>query len=240
MALALHELATNAAKYGALSAEGGRVQLNWQVGAGGLVLTWREIGGPPATPPQRMGLGLQTIVSGAQSQVGGQANFDWRTDGLVCTVTLPCADAKSAARAARRGFGPASEPRKAPGKPRILIVEDEPLVAMMLTGFLDQLDCTALGPCATPFEALSFLKEHAIDAAILDVNLGGETVYPVADALHRIRVPFAFLTGYGEESIEPRFADISRLEKPVGFDALAKVVRRLIGGERKAPVNLRA
>ncbi|HEY3778684.1 MAG TPA: response regulator [Rhizomicrobium sp.] len=243
MALALHELATNAAKYGALSAAGGRVQLNWQVSAGGLVLTWREIGGPPATAPQRMGLGLQTIMSGARSQVGGQANFDWRPDGLVCTVTLPCGDAKSAARAARHGFGPDREPHeKAAGKPRILIVEDEPLVAMMLTGFLDQLDCTALGPCATPFDALSFLKENAIDAAILDVNLGGETVYPVADALHRVRVPFAFLTGYGGESIEPRFADTARLEKPVGFDALAAIVRLLRDSARTrpAPVNLRA
>jgi PAS domain S-box-containing protein len=242
LALALHELATNAAKYGALSMGGGRVQLNWQVTAGGIVLTWREFGGPPATAPQRMGLGLQTIVSGAQSQVGGQANFDWRADGLVCTVTLPCADAKSAARAAQRGFGPASEQReKAPGKPRILIVEDEPLVAMMLTGFLDQLDCTALGPCATPFEALSFLKDNAIDAALLDVNLGGETVYPVADALHSIRVPFAFLTGYGGESIEPRFAETARLEKPVGFEALARVIGVLCASaRRRAPVNLRA
>ncbi|MGH6890183.1 MAG: response regulator [Rhizomicrobium sp.] len=243
LALALHELATNAAKYGALSAEGGCVQLNWQVGAGGLVFTWHEIGGPPATAPQRMGLGLQTILSGAQSQVGGQANFDWHANGLVCTITLPCGDAKSAARAKQRGFGPANATgAKRPGKPRILIVEDEPLVAMMLTGFLDQLACIALGPCATPFEALSFLKEHSVDAAILDVNLGGETVYPVADALHRIRVPFAFLTGYGGESIEPRFTDVVRLEKPVGYDALAKIVHVLCEGvrEREARLNLRA
>ena len=242
LALALHELATNAAKYGALSAEGGRVQLHWQVGTGGLVLTWREIGGPPATAPQRLGLGLQTIISGAKSQMGGSANFDWRPDGAVCTITLPYSDSKTAARAAQRGFAPASVRRKAPGKPRILIVEDEPLVAMMLMGFLDQLDCVALGPCATPFDALSFLKENAIDAAILDVNLGGETVYPVADALHRIHAPFAFLTGYGEESIEPRFAEMARLEKPVGFEALANVIRALCASARKreTAVNRRA
>lgn len=244
LALALHELATNAAKYGALSAEGGRVQLHWQIGAGGLALTWREIGGPPAIRPQRMGLGVQTIVAGAQSQVGGQADFDWRKSGLVCTLTLPYADSKSVARAAQRGFGPrAGEPHAtAAGRPRVLIVEDEPLVAMMLTGFLDQLDCAALGPCATPFEALSLLKENAIDAAVLDVNLGGETVYPVADALRRIGTPFAFLTGYGRESIEPRFADVASLEKPVGFEALAKVVRALceIPPEREAAADLRA
>jgi two-component sensor histidine kinase/CheY-like chemotaxis protein len=225
LALALHELATNAAKYGALSADQGRVQLCWQIVGAALVLTWRETGGPPTGTPQRRGLGLQMIISGAKSQIGGQASFDWQPGGLVCTIALPCAEARNVAR---RGIGgrPAN-PNPATAKPRVLIVEDEPLVAMMLSGFLDQLGCIAVGPCITPFEALSLLRENAVDAALLDVNLGGETVYPVADMLARIRVPFVFLTGYDEESIEPRFADVARLDKPVGLEQLGATVRNL-------------
>jgi PAS domain S-box-containing protein len=225
LALALHELATNAAKYGALSTEQGRVQLSWQIVGATLVMTWRETGGPPAAAPQRMGLGLQMIISGAKSQVGGEASFDWQPVGLVCTFALPCAEARSIAR---RGIGgKLSKPGPATAKPRILIVEDEPLVAMMLSGCLDQLGCIAVGPCTTPFEALSLLRENTVDAALLDVNLGGETVYPVADALARMRVPFAFLTGYGGESIEPRFTDVPRLDKPVGLEQLGATVRTL-------------
>ena len=225
LALALHELATNAAKYGALSAEQGRVHLSWQIVGATLVLTWRETGGSPAVAPQRTGLGLQMIISGAKSQIGGQASFDWQPGGLVCTLALPCAEARNITR---RGIGGKAIKRGAFNvKPRILVVEDEPLVAMMLSGFLEQLGYAPAGPCGTPFEALSLLRESAVDAALLDVNLGGETVYPVADALARIRVPFAFLTGYGEESIEPRFADVARLDKPVGLEQLGATVRAL-------------
>ncbi len=243
LALALHELATNAAKYGALSVEQGRVHLAWQICPSGVELTWCEMGGPPTTAPQRMGLGLQMITSGVQSQMGGHAIFNWRPKGLMCALTLPCAEGRNLARAALRPVtaGPTPTPDSA-GKTRVLLVEDEALVAMMMSGFLEQLDCAVIGPCATCFEALSLLKENEVDVAILDVNLGGETVYPVADALARQGVPFAFATGYGRETIESRFAHLTTLEKPVGFDDLRNAMRELCAAasERSDLVNLRA
>ena len=243
LALALHELATNAAKYGALSVEGGRVHLCWEINPAGLDMTWSETCGPPTTAPQRSGLGLQMVTSGVRSQMGGQANFDWRPKGLICTLTLPCAEGRELARASLRQV-PVERTAAAngPGKPRILLVEDEALVAMMMQGILEQLDCAVIGPCATCFEALSLLKENKIDAAILDVNLGGETVYPVADALTRQGVPFAFATGYGRETIESRFAHVTTLEKPVGYDELRAALRNLCVAalEHSEVVNLRA
>ncbi len=243
LALALHELATNAAKYGALSVEGGRVHLCWEINPAGLDMTWSETCGPPTTAPQRSGLGLQMVTSGVRSQMGGQANFDWRPKGLICTLTLPCAEGRELARASLRQM-PVERTAAAngPGKPRILLVEDEALVAMMMQGILEQLDCAVIGPCATCFEALSLLKENKIDAAILDVNLGGETVYPVADALTRQGVPFAFATGYGRETIESRFAHVTTLEKPVGYDELRAALRDLCDAALKSSevVNLRA
>ena len=243
LALALHELATNAAKYGALSVEGGRVHLCWEINPAGLDMTWSETCGPPTTAPQRGGLGLQMITSGVRSQMGGQANFDWRPKGLICTLTLPCAEGRELARASLRQM-PVERAAAAncAGKTRILLVEDEALVAMMMHGVLEQLDCAVIGPCATCFEALSLLKESKIDAAILDVNLGGETVYPVADALTRLGVPFAFATGYGRETIESRFAHVKTLEKPVGYDELRAALRDLCDAalKRSDLVNLRA
>jgi CheY-like chemotaxis protein len=217
------------------------VHLSWQVSPGQVVMTWRESGGPPVTVPQRSGLGLQMISSGAQSQMGGDAHLEWKPGGLVCTLTLPTAEGRNRARVpARRAAAAELAAPDQEGKPRILLVEDEPLVAMMMTGFLDQLDCVALGPCATRFEALGFLKEQAVDAAILDVNLGGEPVYAVAEALARLGLPFAFVTGYGRESIDPRYAEAIVLQKPLGFDELRAAVRDLCAAAPAERINLRA
>ena len=242
LALTLHELATNAAKYGALSAKQGRVDLSWEVSAGVTILHWKETGGPAATRPQRLGLGLQMIRSGLQSHIGGQASFDWNASGLDCTLVVPCMAAKQPTCLPLPRSRPMRAGSDAEGKRCILLVEDEPLVAMMMNGFLDQLDCRVVGPCNTPFEALAFLKENAVDAAILDINLGGETVYPVADALARLSVPFVFVTGYGGESVDSRFSQVKRLEKPVGFENLRSVVRELCeaAATDSEPINLRA
>ena len=242
LALALHELATNAAKYGALSAKKGRVVLTWDISGGITTLRWKETGGPPAKQPQRLGLGLQMIKSGLQSHIGGQATFEWSETGLTCTLAVPSVEAKAPARLPSRRNRIATVESDADGKPCILLVEDEPLVAMMMNGFLDQLDCRVVGPCNTPFEALAFLKENAVDAAILDINLGGETVYPVADALLRLGIPFAFVTGYGGESVDHRFSQVKRLEKPIGFENLRGAVQELCraASANSERVNLRA
>jgi two-component sensor histidine kinase len=91
LAMLLHELVTNAAKHGALSAPGGRVALRWAVEAGSLRLTWRETGGPRlAGPPARSGFGSRLLVALAERQLGGEVALDWSDPaGLVATLTLP-------------------------------------------------------------------------------------------------------------------------------------------------------
>jgi two-component sensor histidine kinase len=89
MAVALHELATNAAKYGALSIPDGVVHLPWsRPTAGGLVLRWIEMGGPLVNAPTRQGLGTRVIDS-MTHQLKGDVHFDWRAEGLACEITLP-------------------------------------------------------------------------------------------------------------------------------------------------------
>jgi two-component sensor histidine kinase len=96
MAVALHELATNAAKYGALSVAEGEVRVEWSREADGqLVLRWSEAGGPPVKPPTRKGFGTHVMDAMIHGQVGGNVRIDWRVEWLVCEITLPCDVASS-------------------------------------------------------------------------------------------------------------------------------------------------
>jgi PAS domain S-box-containing protein len=92
LVLALHELATNAAKHGALSAPEGHVALGGRVSEGELVLTWREAGGPPVMSPTGRGFGTTLLERVVTHQHKGRVELDWRPEGLVCTLILPLAE----------------------------------------------------------------------------------------------------------------------------------------------------
>jgi PAS domain S-box-containing protein len=89
LALALHELFTNSAKYGALSTRSGRLAIGWQVADGMLDLTWEESGGPLVGPPKSRGFGTRSLLASVESQLGGQAQFDWRSEGLIFRLRVP-------------------------------------------------------------------------------------------------------------------------------------------------------
>ncbi len=89
LALALHELATNSAKYGALSTMSGRLSVDWDDREGLLRLVWHEQGGPPVTRPTVKGFGTRSVLAMIESQLGGKADFDWRSDGLLCCLLVP-------------------------------------------------------------------------------------------------------------------------------------------------------
>ncbi len=89
-ALALHELATNAAKYGALSTPAGRIECVWSIAPDrGVAVIWTESGGPPAKKPNRRGFGMNVIERSIADQLEGKVQFEWRSDGLRCTMRLP-------------------------------------------------------------------------------------------------------------------------------------------------------
>jgi two-component sensor histidine kinase len=101
--LALHELATNAVKYGALSAPEGRVEVSWtlrQTGKGKRLveIDWRERDGPPVTPPKRQGFGSRLLERGLAQRVGGTVKLDFRPAGLECRICLPVAAADRGTR----------------------------------------------------------------------------------------------------------------------------------------------
>jgi two-component sensor histidine kinase len=90
IAVALHELATNAAKYGALSLAKGQVRVEWSCAADGrLMLHWTETGGPPLSPPTRKGFGTHMIEAMIRGHESGDVGLNWHADGLACEITLP-------------------------------------------------------------------------------------------------------------------------------------------------------
>jgi PAS domain S-box-containing protein len=103
LGLIIHELATNAAKYGALSAAGGAVSIAWETDAGGLTLTWRERGGPPVSAPQRSGFG-QVMFERIGASLDGRIALDYRPEGLICVVEVGAGNLS----------GPADQPKNTP------------------------------------------------------------------------------------------------------------------------------
>ena len=111
---------------------------------------------------------------------------------------------------------------------RVLLVEDELLIAMMLESALRQEGCIVSGPVARVAPAVAAAQSDAIDIAILDLDLAGENTRPVAEALERRKIPFLFLTGYGADGLPPDKPHWRALGKPFRMDALLALVAQLV------------
>src|SRR5919197_771511 len=116
---------------------------------------------------------------------------------------------------------------RAVGK-RILVAEDEFYVALFVEETLQSFGCTVLGPFADLAEASEVATREQVDAALLDINLGGEMVYPLAEYLHQHRIPFVFTTGYAAKDLPEEFRAFECLRKPVSERTLEQVVRRML------------
>jgi two-component sensor histidine kinase/CheY-like chemotaxis protein len=225
LALVLHELATNAAKYGALSSVRGSLTLAWEVRFARLFLRWSEEGSIVETPAGREGFGMKLIVSSVEQQLGGTVTFDWSGKGLRCDIIIPLTEAspREPPSPANHEADGLSERVGFPGL-RVLLIEDEVLVAMMMKELLVNLGCTVMGPYTTVPSALEAAKNEGFDFALLDVNLGNELAYPVADALAARGAPFVFLTGYDGDHVDGRFKDTMVLQKPLQQETLRRLL----------------
>lgn len=115
---------------------------------------------------------------------------------------------------------------------RVLVVEDEMMVSMLIEDMLGDLGCTVVGPVSRLDEAIALAKEGGLDCAVLDVNLGGQPIFPLADLLRAQGAPFAFATGYGDAGLRDVDRGSPVLQKPFREGDLARVLEVL----RKAVV----
>lgn len=232
--LIFHELATNAHKYGALSNTTGTVHLVWRLEANVLELEWAEHGGPPVAPPQRRGFG-STLIEHSMAADGAHITSDFAPEGVRWTMTLPLvAPLEGAGEApapipAPATYDPAPTPPGTDTLPplRILVVEDEPLVAMELMMEIEDGGAIAIGPATSCEQAMAMIREGRPDAALLDGNLNGEKIDPVADMLAAHDTPFAFVSGYDRDHLPQGHGARPMLGKPfIGSDVRA-MLRRL-------------
>jgi CheY-like chemotaxis protein len=110
---------------------------------------------------------------------------------------------------------------------RVLVVEDEMMVSMLIEDMLGELGCEVVGPASRLDEAMALAREAEVDCAVLDVNLGGQPIFPVADLLRERGRPFAFATGYGDAGLRDADKGSPVLQKPFREGDLARVLGEL-------------
>ena len=113
----------------------------------------------------------------------------------------------------------------APSRCRVLVVEDETMVAMLVEDMVQDFGSEVVGPAARIDEALRLARNAELDAAILDINVGGTVIFPVADVLRARGIPLIFSTGYGASDLAPRFLECPTLRKPFTYEALREALR---------------
>jgi CheY-like chemotaxis protein len=115
---------------------------------------------------------------------------------------------------------------------RALVVEDEGSVAWLIEGMLEELGCEVAASVVTLAEALAAATDKSFDFAVLDVNLAGELVFPVAELLQRRQLPFLFSTGYGRMGVPATFRGCEVLNKPFGIEELKRKLCIILGKQR--------
>jgi PAS domain S-box-containing protein len=238
VALMVHELGTNAVKYGALSVPGGSVTIGWRVEDRDLRMRWEERGGPAPRVPKAYGFGTTLIEQSAKAE-DGQAHMLTTAEGVVWDITLrlprPLAQSATPQAAPELVSTPGRQQIKAVHKlhgklagKRFLVVEDEPLVAIDLSAGLQGAGAEVVASTGSANKALNIIESRPLDAALLDGNLHGRPVDEIAAALTRRRVPFAFVSGYGRESLPWTFGTVALLAKPFSQAQLLEVATQLI------------
>jgi PAS domain S-box-containing protein len=237
LALALHELGTNARKYGALSVPNGLLSLRWGMRtdkSDHFLLSWKESNGPQVRVPSTRGFGM-TLIEETLRSLGGEAVIHYYAEGLTCEITLPLpqdAPARAGTGSAGPKAGLASLALERPinqtlkGK-RVLVVEDEPLLSMDTEASLREIGCEVIGSAGTLAQAKQLIAGSGFDAALLDANLAGQPVDELAVALTQRNIPFAFVTGYGREALPRGFHEALVLGKPFSKSQLRSVVQAL-------------
>ncbi len=240
LTLAVHELATNALKYGALSVPEGRVRVRWTTFAKGdaswIGFDWWEEGVPTVTPPARRGFGRELIEGRLPYELGGRGRLEINPEGARCRLEFPLREGAS--------FLETDAPQRASvfggvldmigqsdlGGQRILVVEDDYYLATDTARALQKAGAQVLGPCPSEDAAREVVAESMPDGALVDINLGAGPSFALAGLLRERGVPFVFITGYDEGVIPAEFLDVKRLQKPVELqrvvDFLAATLRR--------------
>ncbi|HYC03474.1 MAG TPA: HWE histidine kinase domain-containing protein [Azospirillaceae bacterium] len=214
LSMIFHELWTNSAKYGALSASG-VLRVDWVQDAAMLNIVWTETGGPVlAGPPPRRGFGT-TLIDASVTQLDGQIEKEWAREGLVCRIRIPSRHVLTA----QAGPGPSEDAPAVPGAggarrgERILVVEDNAILNLSLTRTLTDLGWKVLS-ADTLERGMELARTARIDAAVLDMDLRGESSTTIAEVLAERDIGFVFATGFTLLDHAERWSAVPVVRKP--------------------------
>ncbi|WP_315782132.1 HWE histidine kinase domain-containing protein [Bradyrhizobium sp. SZCCHNPS1003] len=231
LALVVHEMMTNSAKYGALADSTGQVQVAWRLDPGAsLVIDWKESGGPPVQPPTRRGFGTTIIERSVPFDLKGDAEIRFDLLGVQARFMIPANFVQLVP--APTGAVPRPEQKQEP-TPRLsgaaLIVEDNLIIAMGAEVILLELGARQVDTAASVGQALKAIERAVPGFALLDINLGAESSLPVGLRLKELGVPFMFATGYGERApIPPELSDAPIIQKPYTRELVEKALTKMM------------
>jgi len=232
LALVLHEMATNAAKYGALSSKEGKLEVRWALDAqGDCEINWTETGGPAVTPPTRRGFGSVLLTRSIPFDLGGESEIEYARDGVKARLLIPSRFLVAIQTTKqKKAPAPRANGKKTPltGK-RALLVEDQLVIALDAEALLTDCGFAEVDTASTSAEALRTLAATTPDIAVLDVNLGSGTSFAVADELERRKIPFIFATGYGDQTMVPqRLKYVPVARKPYDRESLMEALQNAL------------
>ena len=229
MALVIHELVTNSAKYGALTSSVGTVSVNLLIAEdGSLHITWKERGGPAVEAPKRRGFGTTIIEKTIPHELKGTVATQFLLTGFVATMMIPSRHITA---------GSVSEPSTKIASPsttsiapqsaleNVLVVDDNMIIALDACDILRNHGALQTHMAGSVEDALVHIEENNITLAILDVNLGSQTSLPVAEKLAEQNIPFVYATGYGDgETVVESYPFALVVKKPFTAETLLRQV----------------
>ncbi|MDU6727490.1 MAG: HWE histidine kinase domain-containing protein [Bradyrhizobium sp.] len=228
LALVVHEMMTNSAKYGALADSTGQVQVIWRLDPGAsLVIDWKESRGPPVQPPSRRGFGTTIIERSVPFDLKGDAEIRFDLLGVQARFVIPAnfVQIVPAITGAPAHHHAKQESARLSGT--VLIVEDNLIIAMGAEVILLELGARHVETAASVNHALKAIERALPSFALLDINLGAESSLPVGYRLKELGVPFMFATGYGERAPLPaELSDAPIVQKPYTRELIEKALSK--------------
>ncbi|MEM9310294.1 MAG: HWE histidine kinase domain-containing protein [Pseudomonadota bacterium] len=237
LALVVHELMTNSAKYGSLCDRSGTVRVDVGRNArGDLTIAWRECGGPPVQPPTRRGFGSTIIERSIPFELKGEAHVRFHLTGLEADFVVPGRFVSRDTSAVVPGAGAAEIAQPRPNEVRdgvsgqanlthMLVVEDSMIIAVDVEENLRRLGVASIDVASSVSGALKAIEMQAPDLAMVDFNLGAESSEPVIKELADRGIPFVLATGYGELGEKlGEFGAMGLLRKPYGRAEIENVL----------------
>ncbi|NNE52987.1 MAG: GAF domain-containing protein [Sulfitobacter sp.] len=233
VALVLHEVVSNAAKYGALSVSDGIVRIKWVKDDEAVSLSWHELNGPEVFPPERHGFGRSLIEKAIPYELDGETELKFDPGGVRFNFKLPATNlVELDAETTSKLVGSIGRVERAAEGTLALLIEDNVVLAMDMVDSLTRLGCERVETAGTIESGLEAADSQSFDLAILDMNLRGTVSFSIAEKLKEREIPFLFVTGYGLSiDIPPDLSNVPVLTKPIDEGALSKTVQALLGGK---------